>query len=97
VLPSALALAAVYALASLLTLIVFGVDKARARRGERRVPERTLHLLELCCGWPGALVAMQLFRHKRRKPRYWVVTALIALSHLALLGGLGALALQARG
>lgn len=86
----ALVLVPLYAIASLLTLAVFGVDKRRARAGARRVPERTLHLLELCGGWPGALLGMQLFRHKRRKARYFLVTALIAAAHLVALGALGA-------
>lgn len=76
---------AVYAIASLVTFLAYGLDKRRAQRGGRRVPEATLHLLELCGGWPGALVAQQVFRHKRRKARYLVVFAAIAALHLAAL------------
>ena len=74
---------AIYLVASLLTLGAFAFDKRRARLGRRRVPEATLHALELVGGWPGALVAMQLVRHKRRKPSYWLVTLAIAALHLA--------------
>lgn len=77
--------AAVHGAMSLVTFVAFGVDKARARRGARRVPERTLHLLELSFGVVGALVAMQVFRHKRRKATYWAVTALVAAAHVGLL------------
>ncbi len=77
-----LTLACLYALVSVTTLVAFGVDKRRARLGARRIPERTLHALELAGGWPGALIGMQLFRHKRRKPRYFGVTALIAVAHV---------------
>ena len=77
---------AVYAIASLVTLLAYGLDKRRAQRGGRRVPEATLHLLELCGGWPGALVAQQLFRHKRRKASYLAVFAAIVALHLALIG-----------
>jgi uncharacterized membrane protein YsdA (DUF1294 family) len=76
-----LALASVYALVSLATLAAFGIDKRRAQLGARRIPERTLHFMELAGGWPGALIGMQLFRHKRRKARYFLVTAGIALAH----------------
>jgi uncharacterized membrane protein YsdA (DUF1294 family) len=79
----ALALASAYALVSLATLAAFGIDKRRARVGARRIPERTLHWLELAGGWPGALVGMQLFRHKRQKARYFVVTGVISLTHVA--------------
>ncbi|HAS76622.1 DUF1294 domain-containing protein [Marinobacter flavimaris] len=35
-------------------------DKRSAKRGGQRIAENTLHLFELCCHWPGALVAQQL-------------------------------------
>lgn len=74
-------LATVYCLVGAVTFAVFGWDKRCAERGERRVPERTLHALELFGGWPGALLAMQVFRHKRRKPEFYVVTWAIAFGH----------------
>jgi uncharacterized membrane protein YsdA (DUF1294 family) len=44
------------------------------------VSENTLHLLELVGGWPGALLAMKLFRHKTRKLSFLLVTwAIVAL------------------
>jgi uncharacterized membrane protein YsdA (DUF1294 family) len=81
-----LAVLSVYALGSLVTFVAFGIDKRRATRNERRIPERTLHGLELAFGWPGALAGMLVFRHKTRKARYLVVTALVVLVHLALFG-----------
>lgn len=82
--PSVRFVIAWYLLLSLITLAFYGVDKFRAARSSRRpasrVPERTLHSLELVGGWPGALVAQQLFRHKRAKPAYmrifWIIVSL---------------------
>jgi uncharacterized membrane protein YsdA (DUF1294 family) len=87
-------------LMSLVTFLAFAWDKRRAIRfgggdearargragtgGRDRVPERTLHILELLGGWPGAIAAMAILRHKNRKGRYWLVTALIAAVHIAL-------------
>ena len=71
----------IYATVSLVTFVTYGLDKRAARRGDRRVPEARLHLLELCGGWPGALVAQQVFRHKRRKGSFLIVTAAIVLLH----------------
>lgn len=70
-----------YAVMSLLTLAILGFDKRRAANAERRIPERTLHMLELLGGWPGSLLGQQLFRHKRSKPAFFLVTWLIAILH----------------
>ncbi len=73
-----------YAVMSAATLIVYVLDKRAARRGDRRTPEATLHLLELLGGWPGALVAQRLIRHKNAKVGYQVVFWLIVVIHVAL-------------
>lgn len=72
-----------YALASIVTFVVYGFDKRRAVHGGRRVPERTLHGLELLGGWPGALAGQMLFRHKRRKLTYMLVFLGIVALHVA--------------
>ena len=73
-----------YVAVSVVTFVAYGLDKRRAGRADRRIPEIALHLLELCGGWPGALVAQQVFRHKRRKIRYLVVFWLIVALHLGV-------------
>lgn len=75
-----------YVVASLITFVVYGFDKRRAGRGGRRVSERTLHLLELVGGWPGALVAGRMFHHKTAKTSYRVVRGAIVVLHLAAWG-----------
>jgi uncharacterized membrane protein YsdA (DUF1294 family) len=75
---------------SLVTLAAYGFDKRRAKRGGRRIPERTLHLLELAGGWPGALAGQRLFRHKSRKLSFRVVLWGIVALHLAAWGAFGA-------
>ena len=72
-----------YAAMSIVTFAAFGLDKLAARRGRRRVPEQTLQLLALFGGWPGALLAMPVFRHKRRKGSFVEVLVLIVLVHVA--------------
>jgi uncharacterized membrane protein YsdA (DUF1294 family) len=73
-----------YTLVSIVTFAAYGFDKRRAIHGARRVPERTLHGLELLGGWPGALVAQNVFRHKRRKFRYMLVFLGIVAIHAAV-------------
>ena len=52
---------------SLLTYVVYAVDKGAAQRNGQRVPENNLHLLAVLGGWPGALLAQQNLRHKSIK------------------------------
>ena len=61
---------ALYMAASLLTFIMYAVDKSAARKGAWRTQESTLHLLSLAGGWPGALVAQQKLRHKSKKQSF---------------------------
>jgi uncharacterized membrane protein YsdA (DUF1294 family) len=75
-----IAVPVVYMTASLATLIVYAIDKSAAERGAWRTRERTLHVMALIGGWPGALVAQTVFRHKSRKPSFrlafWATVAL---------------------
>jgi uncharacterized membrane protein YsdA (DUF1294 family) len=76
-----------YATSSVLTFILFWIDKRAAQRatgsrGSQRVPEATLHILELLGGFPGALLGQRLLRHKSAKRRYRAVLGLIVVLHL---------------
>ncbi|KQU73312.1 MULTISPECIES: DUF1294 domain-containing protein [unclassified Rhizobacter] len=81
--------AVTYAAFSAITFVVYSIDKSAARRRGRRTPERTLHLLSLAGGWPGALLAQRWLRHKSAKASFrrvfWVTVAtnLIGLAMLS--------------
>lgn len=66
---------------SLITYAVYASDKRRARTRAWRIPEETLHLLELLGGWPGALLAQHRLRHKCSKISYQIVFAAIIVIH----------------
>ncbi|CAN5561317.1 hypothetical protein BH10PLA1_BH10PLA1_20040 [soil metagenome] len=72
-----------YGVMSIVTFGAYGIDKRRAILSARRTPEKTLHLLELCCGWPGAIVGQLVFHHKTRKLRYQFVFIVIVAAHVA--------------
>lgn len=61
---------ALYLGASLVAFGAYAVDKAAARNHQWRTPESTLHLLSLVGGWPGALAAQRLLRHKSSKASF---------------------------
>ncbi|WP_284448449.1 DUF1294 domain-containing protein [Pseudoxanthomonas mexicana] len=70
---------------SVITFVVYALDKHAAQTGRWRTPESTLHLLELAGGWPGAWIAQQTLRHKSRKPGYRVVYWMMVVLHAAAL------------
>jgi uncharacterized membrane protein YsdA (DUF1294 family) len=78
-----------YAAASIAAAIVYRLDKSAAARNVWRTSETMLHVMALIGGWPGALVAQQVFRHKSRKLSFrfafWttVVVNCAALTFLA--------------
>jgi uncharacterized membrane protein YsdA (DUF1294 family) len=92
--PTFLALLAIYTVASIICFFAYAADKAAAREGRRRTPERTLLLLGLVGGWPGAVLAQTHLRHKSSKnaflTKFWITVAinmgvLLALKHYKLI------------
>jgi uncharacterized membrane protein YsdA (DUF1294 family) len=72
---------AAYGIVSVLAFFLYWSDKRKARADAWRTPENVLHALELAGGWPGALLAQQLFRHKTRKVSFQLLFWLIVLLH----------------
>ncbi|MFT3997424.1 MAG: DUF1294 domain-containing protein [Asticcacaulis sp.] len=68
------------ALINLVTFQLWAADKRRAIRRERRVPEDRLLLMCALGGWPAALLATRMFRHKSSKRSFgrkfvWLMAA----------------------
>jgi uncharacterized membrane protein YsdA (DUF1294 family) len=72
---------AAYGIVSVLAFLLYWSDKRQARADQRRTPENVLHALEFAGGWPGALLAQQVFRHKTRKLSFQLVFWIIVLLH----------------
>jgi uncharacterized membrane protein YsdA (DUF1294 family) len=62
-----------YLVASVACFAAYAVDKSAARAGRWRTSEQTLHLLALLGGWPGALIAQSLLRHKSQKTGFLLI------------------------
>lgn len=67
---------------------LFGLDKRRARRGARRIPESTLLLSGLVSGTAGAWLAMRTFRHKSRQRSFQAQLGLATLVDAAVVAWL---------
>lgn len=64
---------------SILTFMAFGIDKYRAKTNAWRISEQTLLCLSAIGGGVGALIAMLVFRHKIRKPRFAIGVPVIVM------------------
>ena len=58
---------------SLITLILYGIDKLKAKLGAWRIPEKVLLGFSFFGGGLGGVIAMLLFRHKTR---HWYFVAI---------------------
>jgi uncharacterized membrane protein YsdA (DUF1294 family) len=88
--PFRLFLLGVYLGLSALSIVMYGADKRAAQSGaaRRRTPESTLHVIALLGGWPGALLAQRIFRHKTRKQPFRTIFWCTVAANCALLAWL---------
>ncbi len=70
-----------YLLINLMVFAMYGIDKAKAVRNEWRISEKSLIGLALL-GAPGALLAMFVFRHKIRKPKFYMGVPFILIAEI---------------
>lgn len=75
--------------ASLLCFGLYAADKSAAQSGRWRTPESTLLGAGLIGGWPGAIVAQHLLRHKSGKAEFRAMFHTTVLMNLMALAALG--------
>ena len=73
-----------YAGASASCFALYAIDKSAARAGRERIPESVLLSLGFVGGWPGAIVAQQLFRHKTNKRTFRIRFWLSVIANVAI-------------
>lgn len=77
-----------YLIASVVAFVAYAIDKSAARHGRWRTAEKTLHLLAIIGGWPGALAAQQALPHKSKKQPFQLVFRATVIVNCAALGWL---------
>jgi uncharacterized membrane protein YsdA (DUF1294 family) len=70
---------------NLLALSIFGIDKRKAAKHQRRIPECTLLLVTFLGGTIGAIVGMLIFRHKVSKKSFLMKFIGIVLIQIILI------------
>jgi uncharacterized membrane protein YsdA (DUF1294 family) len=78
------AIGVLYLFFSVIAFVTYARDKSAAKKGQRRVPEQRLLVLGIVGGWPGALLAQQMLRHKTAKRsfqlQFWVSVVINVLA-----------------
>ncbi len=69
---------------NLLAFLLYALDKVKAKRGKWRIPEATLLLCAALGGAVGALMAMQMFRHKTQHKKFTLGVPLLLTLHVVL-------------
>lgn len=76
-----------FGLISVITLVMYGLDKLFSIKELQRVPEATLLLFGLLGGWVGAIIGQQIFRHKTQKHAFkYLFILTVILNIVAVVG-----------
>jgi len=70
---------------NLITFLVYGADKAKAKKDKRRISEKALILVALIMGGLGALLGMVVFRHKTNKLKFTIGVPVCLLVNIGVI------------
>ena len=70
---------------NIVTFLVYGIDKWKAKQGSWRISEATLLMLAVIGGTIGALLGMQVWRHKTMHKKFKYGLPLILLAQITLI------------
>ena len=69
---------------NLITFIVYGIDKRKAKKRLWRIPEATLIGLALMGGSVGAFLGMKFFHHKTKHIKFYVGVPAIFITEIVI-------------
>lgn len=69
---------------TLVTFLVMGIDKRKAVKQRRRIPESTLFLLAVIGGSVGGILGIYAFRHKTLHKQFTIGFPIILILQVAL-------------
>ena len=70
---------------NIVTFLVYGIDKWKAKKGSWRISEATLLILAVVGGSIGALFGMKVWHHKTLHKKFKYGLPLILLAQIALI------------
>lgn len=70
---------------NIFVLLLYGLDKFKAKKKLRRIKERTLIISAFLLGGVGAIFGMVLFNHKTSKPKFRILIPLAVILNVITL------------
>ena len=71
---------------NIVTFLIYGIDKWKAKQGSWRISEATLLMLAVIGGSIGALLGMKVWRHKTQHKKFKYGLPLILIIQIILIG-----------
>ena len=71
---------------NIVTFLVYGIDKLKAKQGSWRISEATLLIFAVIGGSIGALLGMKVWRHKTMHKKFKYGLPLILIIQIILIG-----------
>ncbi len=69
---------------NILGFLVMGLDKHKAKKGDRRIPENTLFGFTILGGGIGTIIGMYVFHHKTKKMKFKIGMPLILILEILI-------------
>ncbi|MCL2421071.1 MAG: DUF1294 domain-containing protein [Defluviitaleaceae bacterium] len=76
-----------WALWNIITFAMYGIDKRKAKKNKWRISEATLIACAFLMGGVGALLGMNVFRHKTQHLKFKLLVPLAVLVNIGLVVG----------
>lgn len=70
---------------NIISFFLMGIDKFLAIKNKKRISEHTLITLSIFAGCYGCALGMFLFRHKIRKPKFYITIPLLFIIYTLLI------------
>ena len=71
---------------NIVTFLVYGIDKWKAKQGSWRISEATLLILAVIGGCIGVLLGMKVWRHKTQHKKFRYGIPVIIIIQLVIIG-----------
>lgn len=70
---------------NIFSFLIYGLDKYFAKKNMWRISEKALLLFALLLGAPGAYAGMQIFRHKTKKPIFYIGVPVLFIANICII------------